>query len=111
VEFDEKPTFLKPARSGCGIADGACEYSGMFRVGRAGEVLAESGDMGRAELNDLEPGTPPEIRQIPGGALALLFMIAADYKTRTRDQLILRWEPDGQLFAAVARVPSAPEQG
>jgi len=112
VEFDEKATFLKPGRSGCGIAGGACEYSGMFRVRSAAKSLHScSSDMGRAELNDLEPGTPPEIRQIPGGALALLFVIAADYKTRTRDQLILRWEPDGQLFAAVARVPSAPEQG
>jgi hypothetical protein len=67
--------------------------------------------MARAELNDHEPGMPPEVRQIPGGAMALLFMIAADFKTRTRDQLILRWEPDGQLFAAMARVPAAPEQG
>jgi len=66
--------------------------------------------MARSELNDLEPGTPPEVRKIPGGALALLFNIAADFKTRTRDQLILRCEPDGQLYAAMSRVPTAPEQ-
>jgi hypothetical protein len=67
--------------------------------------------MARAELNDLEPGAPPEVRRIAGGALALLFMIVAEYRTRTRDQLILRWEPDGQLFAAMSRIPTAPEQG
>ena len=65
--------------------------------------------MARVELNDREPGAPPEVRQITGGALALCFTIAADYKARSRDQLILRCEPDGQLFAAVARVLDKPE--
>ena len=87
-------------------------FSIGFGPASGGELLADrSIRKARSELNDLEPGTPPEVRRIPGGALALLFTIVADFKTRTRDQLILRWEPDGQLFAAMARVPAAPEQG
>ena len=76
-----------------------------------GDILADSPtDMARVELNDGEPGTPPEVRHVPGGSLTLVFTIAADYKARTRDQLILTSEPEGQLFAALAREPADPEQ-
>ena len=66
--------------------------------------------MAQVELNDREPGTTPEMRRIAGGALALLITIAAGRSTRPGDQLILRCEPDGQLYAAVARAPDKPEQ-
>jgi hypothetical protein len=63
------------------------------------------------DLNDQEPGVPPEVRRIAGGALALLITIAADDVTPpTRPQLVLRWEPDGRLFAALLRAPLKSEQ-
>jgi hypothetical protein len=77
----------------------------------SGDVLAVlSGEMSQVELNDHEPGVPPEVRRIAGGALALIITIAADHVSADRAQLVLRSEPDGQLFAALLRAPAKPEQ-
>jgi hypothetical protein len=59
------------------------------------------------DLNDREPGVPPEVRRIAGGALALLITIAADDVAPAPPQLVLRWEPDGRLFAALLRAPQS----
>jgi hypothetical protein len=76
-----------------------------------GGILAVSSNkMAQVELNDREPGTTPEMRRIAGGALALLITIAAGRSTRPGDQLILRCEPDGQLFAALIRTPPKSDQ-
>ena len=69
-----------------------------------------SPDMARVEFNDREPGAPPEVRRIAGGALAILLNIAADHHTRGRDQLVLRWEPDGHLYAALMRIPEKTDE-
>lgn len=66
--------------------------------------------MSQVELNDSEPGVPPEVRQIAGGALALIITIAPDYMTPARSRLVLRQEPDGQIFAALVRAPRKSEE-
>jgi hypothetical protein len=66
--------------------------------------------MAQVELNDREPGIMPEVRRIAGGALALLITIAAGRSTRPGDQLILRCEPDGQMYAALVRTPPKSDQ-
>jgi hypothetical protein len=66
--------------------------------------------MARVEFNDREPGTPPEVRRIAGGALAILINIASDHRARGRDQLVLRWEPEGHLYAALMRIPENPDE-
>ena len=79
----------------------------------SGRVLAfVSHDMAQVDFNDQEPGVPPEVRRIAGGALAFLIGIAADDDaTLATPQLVLRWEPDGRLFAALLRAPLKSEQG
>jgi hypothetical protein len=67
--------------------------------------------MSQVELNDHEPGMPPEVRRIAGGALALIIAIVPDHVTSAGAQLVVRWEPDGQLFAALLGAPAAPEAG
>jgi hypothetical protein len=61
--------------------------------------------MSQVDLNDLEPGVPPEMRRMAGGALALLITIVPDRVTPARAQLLLRCEPDGQVFAALLTAP------
>jgi hypothetical protein len=68
-------------------------------------------DMAQRDFNDQEPGVPPEVRRIAGGALAFLIGIAADETALASAQLVLRWEPDGRLFAALLRAPLRSEQG
>ena len=65
--------------------------------------------MPRRDRNDDEPGAPPQTRRIAGGAVALVMPIS-DHTMYVRAQLVLRWEPDGQMFASIAGTPIEPER-
>ena len=60
--------------------------------------------------NDFEPGAPLRVRCLAGGVLAVLIPIMRDRGARVRDQLILRWHPNGQLFAALLETPKKRER-
>jgi hypothetical protein len=57
--------------------------------------------MSQVELNDQEPGVPPELRRMAGGAVAILIAIQPDHMTPPRGQLVIRSEPDGELLGAL----------
>jgi hypothetical protein len=58
--------------------------------------------MPRLESADHVPGAPIETRRLSGGAVVLIMRIAGDHQMPARAQLVLRCEPDGQIFAAIA---------
>ena len=66
--------------------------------------------MPRRDRNDDEPGVPPQTRRIAGGAVALIMPITPDHTMYVRAQLSLRWEPDGQIFAAIIGTPTDSER-
>jgi hypothetical protein len=66
--------------------------------------------MAQGDINDFEPGTPLRVRSLDGGILAVLIPIVRDRGTRVREQLILRWHPNGQLFAALLEIPKTGER-
>jgi hypothetical protein len=66
--------------------------------------------MPRRDRSDDEPGAPPQTRRIAGGAVALVMPISPDHTMYVRAQLVLRWEPDGQMFASIAGTPIEPER-
>jgi hypothetical protein len=87
-------------------------FNRVFSTIAGGGALALSTpDMSQVELNDLEPGIPPEVRRIAGGALALIITIVPDHVMSAGAQLVVRWEPDGQLFAALLGAPAESEAG
>ena len=53
---------------------------------------------------------PPQTRRIAGGAVALIMPISSDHTMYVRAQLSLRWEPDGQIFAAIIGTPTDSER-
>jgi hypothetical protein len=75
---------------------------------RAGDVLAAVVGVAR-DWKDNQRGEPPTTRRIPGGAVTLTMPIADDVRS-VRAQLVVRWEPDGQIFAAIIGKPSDSEQ-
>jgi hypothetical protein len=66
--------------------------------------------MPRRDRSDDEPGVPPQTRRIAGGAVSLIMSITPDHTMFVRAQLALRWEPDGQIFAAIVGSPSDPQR-
>lgn len=64
--------------------------------------------MAQSERYDSRPGVRPETRCIAGGAVALIMPIFASHMTPASAQLVLRCEPDGQIYAAIGpRMTSA----
>jgi hypothetical protein len=85
------------------------EHFEAFSMIPDGDVLAVSlRVMSQVELNDHEPGVPPEVRRIAGGALAFIITIVSDHATPASAQLVIRQEPDGQLLAALLAAPTEP---
>jgi hypothetical protein len=66
--------------------------------------------MAQGDINDFEPGPPLRVRSLAGGTLAVLIPIVQERGTRVHDQLILRWDPNGQLFAALLEIPKKRER-
>jgi hypothetical protein len=62
--------------------------------------------MSRLEKIDTQPGAPPDIRLIASGAVVLVMPVAADRAITAATQLVLRCDRDGQIFAALGRVPT-----
>jgi hypothetical protein len=62
--------------------------------------------MARLEKMDDRPGAPPDSRRIASGAVVLVMSIPMSPTTMAATQLVVRMEPDGQVFAALGRAPS-----
>jgi hypothetical protein len=69
-----------------------------------GDVLAVILNVPQQDRSDNQPGAPPTTRRIAGGAVTLTMPIL-DHTRLVRAQLVVRWEPDGQIFAAIIGTP------
>jgi hypothetical protein len=74
----------------------------MPRSGASGGILAADPGMKEwVDALDYKPGQPPDVRRI-GNSILVVMPIDDDSSDRPHTRLVLRFEPNGDLFAAIS---------
>ena len=79
----------------------------VFAAG-LGDVFAVVRAMARREPTDHLPGGPLDVRRLPSGVVVLVMNIVGYDRVPAAVELVIRCEPDGQMFAAIGQRPIDP---
>jgi hypothetical protein len=72
---------------------------------RCRRYLCKCHGVRRLNLNDHSPGAPLDTRRAPGGSVVTIMRILGDPEMPAKVELVLRFRPNGQMFAAISRAP------